>query len=59
MNKKKIAAALSNSEKYKTLPQVTALGKGPIAENIVEKAQKHNVPIVEDSSLVEDRKSVV
>lgn len=53
MKKKKTAAALSYTEKYGTLPQVSALGKGIVAENIIETAQKHHVPIVEDPSLVE------
>lgn len=53
MKQKKTAAALSYAEKHAKLPQVTALGKGLVADNIIEKAQKHNVPIVEDASLVE------
>ncbi|WP_407058250.1 EscU/YscU/HrcU family type III secretion system export apparatus switch protein [Tigheibacillus jepli] len=32
-------------------PQVTASGKGKIADNIIAKATENNVPIVEDASL--------
>ena len=34
-------------------PKVVAKGKGKIAENILEKAKEHNIPIQEDPSLVE------
>lgn len=34
-------------------PTVVAKGKGKIAENILEKAKEHSVPIQEDASLVE------
>lgn len=34
-------------------PTIVAKGKGKIAENILNKAREHNVPIQEDRSLVE------
>lgn len=34
-------------------PTIVAKGKGKIAENILNKAKEHNVPIQEDRSLVE------
>ena len=34
-------------------PKVVAKGKGKIAENILEKAKEHDIPIQEDPSLVE------
>jgi len=41
--------------KYDTqsVPKVAATGKGLTAENIIEKAKENDVPIVEDTSLVE------
>ncbi|HLR15165.1 MAG TPA: EscU/YscU/HrcU family type III secretion system export apparatus switch protein [Bacillota bacterium] len=53
MKHKKTAAALSYSETHPSLPQISALGKGLVAENIIKKAQEHQIPIVEDPSLVE------
>lgn len=53
MKHKKTAAALTYSETHQSLPQISALGKGIVAENIIEKAQEHQIPIVEDPSLVE------
>lgn len=56
MNKqkrRKQAAALTYDETVNEPPKVSALGKGMIAENIINKAKEHNVPIIEDPSLVE------
>lgn len=53
MKKRKQAAALSYDRFSHDPPRVSALGKGLIAENIIEKAKQHDVPIVEDASLVE------
>lgn len=53
INKRKQAAALSYDQQSQDPPRISALGKGKIAENIIEKAEEHNVPIVEDPSLVE------
>ena len=51
--KNKQAAALSYDQTVDTSPRVTATGKGLVAEQIIEKAQENNVPILEDPSLVE------
>lgn len=57
MNKKKYvrkeAIALSYRPGENSGPQVVAKGKGQIADNILEKATLHNVPIYEDPNLVE------
>lgn len=52
--KRQEAIALSYDPTSKSsAPKVVAKGKGVIAENILEKAKEHNVPIQEDASLVE------
>jgi len=53
IDKRKKAAALSYDRFSQDPPRVSALGKGQVAENIIEKAKQHDVPIVEDPSLVE------
>ena len=54
MNKKrKKAVALRYDKESSFAPKITATGKGLIAENILEKAKIHNIPILEDPSLVE------
>lgn len=53
IDKRKQAAALSYDEHSYDPPRVSALGKGKVAESIIERAEEHNVPIVEDPSLVE------
>lgn len=52
-HQRKQAAALSYDKSGDSAPKVTALGKGLVAENIIEKAKEHDVPIMEDPSLVE------
>lgn len=52
-DKRKQAVALTYDQQANEPPRVTALGKGKIAENIIEKAEAYDVPIVEDPSLVE------
>jgi flagellar biosynthesis protein len=47
------AVALSYEASKQNAPKVVAKGKGNVANNIIEKAKKHQVPIQEDSSLVE------
>jgi flagellar biosynthesis protein len=47
------AVALSYDAKVNTAPKVVAKGRGELAANIIEKAKESNVPIQEDSSLVE------
>lgn len=51
--KRKQAAALSYDQSNNASPKLSALGKGLVAENIIETAQEHNIPVLEDPSLVE------
>ncbi|MDV6376732.1 EscU/YscU/HrcU family type III secretion system export apparatus switch protein [Sporosarcina sp. GW1-11] len=51
--KRKEAVALSYEPEVSDAPKVIAKGKGKIAENILERAKQHNVPIQEDPSLLE------
>ncbi|NLK88162.1 MAG: flagellar biogenesis protein [Clostridiaceae bacterium] len=53
MEKKKIkeAAALRYSPDKNGAPEIVALGKGEIAEKIIEKAKESNVPLYEDAEL--------
>ncbi|MCC5910364.1 MAG: EscU/YscU/HrcU family type III secretion system export apparatus switch protein, partial [Clostridiaceae bacterium] len=37
-----------------SVPKITASGQGTVAENIVQKAQDHNVNIYEDERLVKE-----
>lgn len=53
IHKRKKAAALSYDPQKHEPPRVTAIGKGLVAENILEKASEHNVPVLEDATLVE------
>lgn len=50
---RKEAVALSYDPDAGDAPKVTAKGRGKIAENILEKAKEHDIPIQEDPSLVE------
>ncbi len=55
MNKDKkkttIAAAIEYDRERDPAPRVTASGRGPMAEKIIELAKKHGVPIKEDPAL--------
>lgn len=53
MEKKKIreAAALRYSPEKNGAPEIVALGKGEVAEKIIEKARENNVPLYEDAEL--------
>lgn len=53
MEKKKIkeAAALRYSPENNGAPEIVALGKGEVAEKIIEKAKENNVPLYEDAEL--------
>ncbi|MGE5615078.1 MAG: EscU/YscU/HrcU family type III secretion system export apparatus switch protein [Bacillota bacterium] len=53
MKKKKIkeAAALKYSPGENAAPEIVALGRGEIAEKIIEKARDSNVPLYEDAAL--------
>ncbi len=47
------AVALKYSPGKHEAPVISAKGKGFVARRMIEKAKEHNVPIQEDSSLVE------
>lgn len=51
--KRKEAIALSYDPQKNNGPTVVAKGKGKVAENILEQAAMHDVPVYEDSNLVE------
>lgn len=51
-NRKK-AAALRYDAKRDSAPKVVAKGSGRIAEQIIEVARQHNIPIKDDPELVE------
>jgi flagellar biosynthesis protein len=53
MEKKKIreAAALRYSPEKNGAPEIVAIGKGDIAERIIEKAKENDVPLYEDPEL--------
>lgn len=51
--KRREAVALSYQSEQATAPKVVAKGKGFIADNILEKAKDHDVPVQQDASLVE------
>lgn len=50
---RKEAIALSYNPLNADIPKVIAKGKGKIAENILEQAKAHNIPIQEDPNLVQ------
>ncbi|SER06004.1 flagellar biosynthesis protein [Gracilibacillus ureilyticus] len=52
-NYQKKAAALHYDPSKEQAPRVTAVGKGYVAESIIEKALENNVPIQSDPTLVE------
>ncbi|WP_010282479.1 EscU/YscU/HrcU family type III secretion system export apparatus switch protein [Bacillus timonensis] len=52
-NKEMKAVALSYNETIDTEPRVVAKGKGKVAQNIIVKAIENNIPIQEDTALVE------
>lgn len=47
------AAALRYDQDKELAPRVVATGEGLTAENIMNKAKQNNIPMLEDSSLVE------
>ena len=47
-----MAAALKYEPEQNNAPQISALGKGIIAENIIRAANKANVPVYKDEELV-------
>ncbi len=53
MDKRKKVAALKYKPKENAAPKVVAKGSGWIADKILEVAKEHNVPLKQDSQLVE------
>ncbi|MGX9133647.1 EscU/YscU/HrcU family type III secretion system export apparatus switch protein [Rummeliibacillus sp. JY-2-4R] len=52
-NMRKEAVALSYNKINSNVPKVIAKGKGKIADNILEQAALHHVPIQQDPTLVQ------
>lgn len=57
-NKVKIANALRFDPEKDAAPQLIAKGIGLVAENIIKKAEEHNVPIYEDEKLSQQLKQL-
>jgi flagellar biosynthesis protein len=53
MKKKSKAVALKDDKEKDAAPRITAKGRGFIAEQIIETARAHNVPLHEDKNLVQ------
>ncbi|MEN2766464.1 EscU/YscU/HrcU family type III secretion system export apparatus switch protein [Ornithinibacillus xuwenensis] len=53
IEKRQKAVALSYDHDKDYVPRISASGKGLVADNILKKAKEHQIPILEDSSLVE------
>ena len=55
MPKKKVkkAVALKYDKQKDDAPRVVAKGQGQVAENIIELAKKHDIPIKDDTDLIE------
>ncbi|MBM7647147.1 flagellar biosynthesis protein [Bacillus ectoiniformans] len=51
--KRRQAAALSYNPDGSGAPKLVAKGRGKIADNIIAKAEEYQIPIQQDSSLVE------
>jgi len=49
----KKAASLKYDEKTSNAPKLTAYGKGVIANNIIDIAKQHNIPIKKDEDMLE------
>jgi len=52
MERKK-AVALKYDKAKHSAPVVSAKGRGIVAENIIQEAVKHNIPLQEDPALIE------
>lgn len=53
MEKSPKAVALKYDQKNDNAPKVIAKGRGEIAKKIIEVAQAHNVPLVEEKNLIQ------
>lgn len=49
----KKAVALTYDKQKDDAPKVTAKGKGPVAEKIIEIARQHDIPVKDDPDLIE------
>ena len=49
----KEAASLKYDQNKSNAPKVTAKGKGAIAQNIIDVAKEHNIPIKKDEDLLQ------
>ncbi len=49
----KKAVALGYNKERDNAPKILASGKGELANNIIQVAKEHNIPIKEDKDLVE------
>lgn len=49
----KKAVALGYNKERDNAPKILASGKGELADNIIQAAKEHNIPIKEDKDLVE------
>jgi len=49
---RKKAVALGYDEENDPAPRLIATGKGLIAQEIIDRANEHNIPIVQDTALV-------
>lgn len=49
----KKAAALKYDKDTQNAPHLKAKGSGHVAKNIIQVAQEHDIPIVEDEDLIE------
>lgn len=52
-DKRRKAVAMRYDQTKETAPRITAAGKGLVAENIIELANQHHVPIQKDETMVE------
>lgn len=54
----KQATALSYSPETDSAPKIVAVGKGIVAEKIIEKAQENDVPVYQDAGLAKTLSSL-
>ena len=53
MDKSKKAVAIKYNKTQDKAPRVVAKGKGPIAQKIIDIAQKNDIPLYEDRNLAQ------
>lgn len=52
-SQRKKATAISYDPKVDTAPVLKAFGEGRVADKIIQTAQEHDIPVVEDKALAE------